>query len=81
MSPTTASLSVNGTEQMVVTAHYSDSSSPIVTTTGATYVSANTAVATVTATGLVTAKATGSSSVTATYSEAGVTKSASMAVT
>ncbi len=60
--PPVVTLPAGGTQQLTVTAEFSDGSAQNVTAS-ATYLSANTGVATVSATGLVTATGAGSSSV------------------
>ncbi|WP_323892434.1 Ig-like domain-containing protein [Aeromonas veronii] len=81
VTPTSSSIGVNGTVQLAVTAHYSDSSTKTVTTTGATYSSSNTGVATVSTTGLVTGKAGGSATITSSYKDGSITKTATTAIT
>ncbi|MGY3894877.1 Ig-like domain-containing protein, partial [Aeromonas enterica] len=81
VSPTSASISVGATKQLVATAHYSDSTTKTVTTSGTTYSSSNSGVATVNATGLVTGKGAGSTDITATYIEGGVLHSAISKIT
>ena len=75
VSPSTATLNAGATSQLTATTR--DASNNVLTGRTITWVSANTAVATVSATGLVTAKAAGTAQVTAT-SEG---KSASASIT
>ena len=77
VTPTSASLSVNGTQQLHATANYSDRSSGDVTAT-ATWASSSPAAATVSNAGLVTAVAPGNATVTA--SAGGQTGSATITV-
>ncbi len=64
-TPATVPLAVGGTQQLTVTGTYSDASTKTVTT-GLTFTSGNTAVATVSGTGLVTAVAAGTAQITVT---------------
>ena len=80
VTPTSTSVGVNDTAQIAVTAHYSDSSSKVVTSSS-TYSSSNTGVATVSSTGLITGKAGGSATITSSYKDGSVTKTATTAVT
>ncbi len=65
VSPSSASLSVNGTQQFTATGHYSDSSTKDLTNS-ATWSSSNSGVASVTSGGLATGVAAGTSTITAT---------------
>lgn len=76
VTPTTKTLAAAATQQLVVTATWSDSSTSTVTSL-ASYVSSDAAKATVSSGGLITAVATGSATITATYA----TKTATCAVT
>jgi uncharacterized protein YjdB len=64
-----------------ITAHYSDGSSKVLEKTDCSYVSSNTTVATVSTAGVVTAKAKGDTTITVSYTEEGITKSATISVT
>lgn len=77
--PESVSLLVDETEQLVVTATYSDASEADVTAE-ATYESSDTSVATVSA-GLITAVAEGSATVTVSYTEAEITRTDTVSVT
>lgn len=66
LDSTSYSLNVGGTHNTVVTAHYSDGSSSVVTSE-ASYESSNTSAATVSASGVVTGAGAGSSVITVTY--------------
>jgi uncharacterized protein YjdB len=77
ISPASPSLAAGATQQLSLTATYSDGSSGALTT-GVTWTSSNTLVATVNAQGLVTAIAVGTSTITA--SAAGLTASAALSV-
>ena len=77
VTPTTAVLNVNGTQQLHATANYSDRTTQDVTAS-ASWTSSNSAVATVSNAGIVTAVAPGSATVTA--SDAGQTASAAITV-
>ncbi|WP_429018782.1 Ig-like domain-containing protein [Aeromonas allosaccharophila] len=79
VTPTTWNSGVGASAQITATAHYSDSSTKTVTNS-ASYSSDNPAVATVSATGLITLKTAGSAKITTTYSEGGVSKSATTSV-
>lgn len=78
VAPSTMNLGLGGTSQITVTAHYSDSTTANVTS-GSSFTSNNTNVATVSASGLVTASNSnlGSATITATYR----TKMADVSVT
>jgi len=83
-SPPEVSLDVGDTEQLTVTATYSDESTAVVTTSAdCTYVSDNTTVATVTSPGggLITAVAEGSATITVSYTEAGIEATDTVSVT
>ncbi len=67
LSPGTAALIIGGTQPFSVTATYSDASTGALTT-GVTYTSSATAVATPSADGIVTAVGAGSATITATAS-------------
>src|SRR6185369_15846727 len=68
VAPTTFNLTVGATQQLTVTATYSNGSTQNVTNSGSTaYLSNNTAVVTVNATGLVAASGTGSTTVSASF--------------
>lgn len=67
VTPSSATLSVSGTQQLTATGTYSDSSTPDITNS-VSWVSSDTAVATVSSTGLVTAVAGGSATITASLS-------------
>jgi uncharacterized protein YjdB len=68
VSPTNFNLWAGGTQQLTVTASYSNGSTQNVSTDPrSTYVSSNTAVATVNSTGLVTPAGNGTATITATY--------------
>ena len=79
-SPSDVTLSVDGTQQLTVTATYSDLSE-VVVTAEASYVSDDETVATVSAIGLITAVAEGSATVTASYTEGGITETDTVSVT
>lgn len=79
-SPSSVSLNVDGTQQLTVTATYSDASEADVTA-DATYVSDNETVATVSTGGLITGVAEGSAAVTVSYTEGGITKTDTVSVT
>ena len=79
-SPSSVSLDVGDTEQLTITATYSDASTDDVTTE-ASYVSDDETVATVSGGGLITAVAGGSATVTASYTEDAITKTAEVSVT
>lgn len=66
VTPETANLAVDGTQQVTATATLGDGSTDDVTAV-ATYQSSDTAIATVSAAGLITAHAAGTATVTATY--------------
>jgi hypothetical protein len=78
--PESKTLSVGGTQAITVTATYSDATTANVTAT-ASYVSSAPSVATVSPAGLITAVATGSATVTVSYTEGGVTKTDTVSVT
>jgi uncharacterized protein YjdB len=77
VSPATATIAAGATGQFTATASYSDGSTADVTA-AATWVSANQAVATITAAGLATALASGSTNITATVT--GVSGTAAVTV-
>jgi hypothetical protein len=79
-TPESVSLAAGGTQQLTVTATYSDASTTTVTTT-AGYVSDDETVATVSTVGLITGVAAGSATITVSYTDAGVTKTDTVAVT
>ncbi len=64
-----------------ITAYYSDGSSKALEKTDCSYVSSKTTVATVSTAGVVTAKANGNTTITVSYTEEGITKSATISVT
>jgi guanyl-specific ribonuclease Sa len=66
VTPPTSSLIVGGTEQLTVTATYSDATTAVITES-AEFGTANAAVATVVSSGLITAESVGSASVYATF--------------
>jgi Big-like domain-containing protein len=66
LSPTAVSLADGGTQQLTVNGTYSNSTTAALASSGETYASSNTAVATVSATGLVTVAANAASGSTAT---------------
>jgi hypothetical protein len=66
LSPTAVSLSDGGTQQLTVNGTYSNSTTAALASSGETYASSNTAVATVSATGLVTVAANAAAGSTAT---------------
>jgi hypothetical protein len=78
--PESVSLNVGGTQQLTVTATYSDATTANVTAT-ASYVSSVSSVATVSNAGLITAVAEGSATITVSYTEGGVTKTDIVSVT
>ncbi|MFP4642276.1 MAG: C1 family peptidase [Dehalococcoidia bacterium] len=79
-TPESVSLNADGEQQLTVTATYSDDSEANVTAE-ASYTSDNEAVATVSDSGLITAVAEGSTTVTVSYSEDGITETANVSVT
>lgn len=64
VSPTTASLTIGGTQALTVTGTYSDATTAALTS-GVTYTSSSTTIASVSGTGLVTAAAAGTATITA----------------
>jgi len=79
-SPESVTLDVDGTQQLTVTATYSPASTVDVTAE-ASYESSDTSVATVSAAGLITGVAEGDATVTVSYTEDGITETASVSVT
>jgi uncharacterized protein YjdB len=79
-SPNNISLAVNATQQLTITATYTNGSLKNVTVPS-TYKSSNEKIATVTKTGLVKGIAKGSASITVSYSEGNVTKTVMVPVT
>jgi len=79
-SPSEASLNVDETEQLAVTASYSDLTDAVVTA-DATYASDDETVATVSEAGLVTAVAEGTATITVSYTEDEVTMTDDVSVT
>lgn len=78
-TPASVSLGVGGTQALTVTATYSDDSTADVTATS-TYVSDDETAATVSAAGLITAVAEGLTTINVSYTEGGVTKTDTVAV-
>jgi Bacterial Ig-like domain (group 2) len=68
LSPLTASLPASGTQQLTVTGTYSNSTTAVLPASGETFASSNTAVASVSAAGLVTVAAGAAANQTATIS-------------
>jgi len=66
VTPATKTLNISGTQQLIVTANYSDNSTQDITSTS-TYSSNDTSVATVASDGLITAISDGTATITATY--------------
>ena len=64
-----------------ITAYYTDGSSKVLEKNDCSYVSNDTKVATVSTAGVVTAKAKGDTTITVSYTEEGITKSATISVT
>ena len=81
--PATMNIAVGGSENIIsVTAHYDDGSSvPFADLSDATYVSGTSAVATVNSTGEVTGVSAGIATITVSYTETGITKTDTVAVT
>jgi len=79
-SPESVSLDVDETQQLTVTATYSDASTADVTAE-ASYESSDTSVATVSTGGLITGVAEGSATVTVSYTEDEITKTTTVPVT
>ncbi len=81
--PTSMELESIGSNQSIssITAHYSDGSSKVLEKNDCSYVSNDTKVATVSTAGVVTAKAKGDTTITVSYTEEGITKSATISVT
>jgi len=79
-SPSSVTLAVDETQQLTITATYSDASTANVTA-DSTYASDDEAVATVSTGGFITGVAEGSATVTATYTEDEITKTAEVSVT
>jgi len=77
--PANVSLDVNDTRQLAVTATYSDNTTAAVTN-DSDYTSDNEDVATVSATGLITAVGEGEATITVTYTEDGLTRTAYVSV-
>ena len=77
--PDEVSLPVGATQQLAVTATYNDASTADVTDE-ADYESSDASVAAVNATGLITAEGEGSATITVTYTEGAVTRTATVAV-
>ncbi len=75
ISPTNPTVLVNGTQQFTATASYSGDSATQNVTNSTTWASLNTAVATISSTGLATANAIGTATIQATYCENSVCKS------
>ena len=76
LSPTSATIAVNGTQQLTATVSPSNATNK----TG-TYTSSNTNIATVSSTGLVTGKASGSATITVTTQDGNKTANAAITVT
>ncbi|MDZ4862707.1 MAG: Ig-like domain-containing protein [Gemmatimonadota bacterium] len=72
ITPTPVNLAPAGTQQLTVTGTYSDASTANLTS-GSTFVSSATGVATVSGSGLVTAVAVGTATITATHTASGLT--------
>jgi hypothetical protein len=79
-SPKTVSLAVDGTQQLTITAGY-DKGASIDVTNKSTFKSGDSAVATVSASGLVIGTAAGATNITVSYTESGVTKTVAVPVT
>jgi uncharacterized protein YjdB len=79
VAPATPTVAIGATQQLTVTGHYSDSST-VTLTTGLTYASSATGVATVSGSGLVTAVAAGSATITVTHTATSLTATSSVTV-
>jgi len=79
VAPTAATLAPAATQALTVTGTYSNGTSAVLTT-GNTFVSSNSAFATVTGVGLVTAVASGTATITVTNTATGLTASATITV-
>lgn len=81
--PTTMSFTSANSNKSIesITAYYTDGSSKVLEKTDCSYVSSKTTVAIVSTVGVVTAKANGNTTVTVSYTEEGITKSATISVT